>query len=121
MIVIGGYTMTFEDAKAWALRRYPGINIYDDDLIPHIIQTDNNKLEDSPQKLTFISCLKNRYCFVIFVTHLVDDPTATVARFKRFRPSEADMKFKETFFPGEEAREFNAVFATICDPDNRGY
>ncbi|KAH0585090.1 hypothetical protein H2248_008351 [Termitomyces sp. 'cryptogamus'] len=38
MLRIGGYNLSLKDTVTWARRRYPNLDIYDESLIPNIIE-----------------------------------------------------------------------------------
>ncbi|KAG6862569.1 hypothetical protein C0995_000117 [Termitomyces sp. Mi166 len=88
------------DAKAWASRRFPGIDIYDESIIPYIIDRHNRSIGS-----------KNLS---------ENDPTAASGHFDEF-DEDADVKlFKKQVFKRGEFYE-KAEFVTIIDPYNKGY
>ncbi|KAG6870086.1 hypothetical protein C0992_001061, partial [Termitomyces sp. T32_za158] len=103
MLKIGGYAMSYADAKAWALHRYPDINIYNENTLPFIIEQHNKAL--GGENLECIAVAREGQVWCIFVTHEEDDPTATRMRFDLFPMDDYAKLYGQMVFPRREDRE----------------
>jgi hypothetical protein len=117
MYLVGGYVVSWEDTHAWALRRWPDINIYNESLVPNII---NRYSREHGGNINCLAIYIKEVSMCIFITHEKLDPTATRYRHKYFRESEQAVKHKEYLFPNEADKDIGK-FMTICDPYERGY
>jgi hypothetical protein len=112
MYCIGGYVLTFEDAKEWALRRWPDIEFNHDALVPNTITRYSF---NTGENITCVAVRVRKEPRCIFITNEIHDPTATRIRHKRFRESEFQLRCKRHFFPTDDYNNI-AEFITICDP-----
>ncbi|KAG6834303.1 hypothetical protein H0H93_010597 [Arthromyces matolae] len=102
MLVMSGYCMSYEVAKAWALRRWPDIVFSPQDVfIPFSINRYYNKVAQESEKIKVLAI--NR------------DPAATAVSFKVIRETEEDKAFVYDHFPEEVARN-EVSYMIISDP-----
>ncbi|KAG6871669.1 hypothetical protein C0995_001612 [Termitomyces sp. Mi166 len=118
MLQVGGYILSYADAVTWARRRFPGIDIYDEDMIPNVIQRHNNKKLGG--KIKMLATYKGGEALCILVTHCEDDPNAVRGSYDRFHEDEEAILLKRTAFTNREDFE-KAKFVTVLDPFNVGY
>ena len=114
MRIVGGYAMTIENAKAWALRHCPGI-IFDEDV--NMISVDISRYwrqrgGNLPCEYVLLNAHEAR---VMFISHDAEDPTGRWFRHKIFREKEIDFKIKENLFNHEEDKGI-FEFLTVPDP-----
>ncbi|KAG6893914.1 hypothetical protein C0992_008184 [Termitomyces sp. T32_za158] len=115
---VGGYTLSYPDAKAWASRRFPGIEFDNEVLVPYTIERHNKSL--GGKNLRCMGVMLDEELVCVFVTHSEDDETATRQRFDEFE-EDADVKlYKKQVFNWREFYK-KAVFMTIIDPYDKGY
>ncbi|KNZ72578.1 hypothetical protein J132_02579 [Termitomyces sp. J132] len=112
MIKVGGYILSYEDTVAWARRRYPGIDIYDENLIPYIAKRHNRKLGG---EMTILSAYQGGEVWCLFLMHYKDDPNAVRGSYEKFEEDEGCIRFKHNAFTHQEDFE-KAKFVTIVDP-----
>ncbi|KAG6809337.1 hypothetical protein H0H93_015888, partial [Arthromyces matolae] len=115
MLVVGGYVMSFQTAKDWAEAHIPNLTIREVDFTPIAIEECQDRMVPHPNFEIIPVFTKNK-SWVLFVTHAVDDPTATPARHKKFRESDSDKEFKEKYFSSESAAG-TVQFATVLNPN----
>ncbi|KAH0588138.1 hypothetical protein J132_10504 [Termitomyces sp. J132] len=119
MIKIGGYILSYKDAVSWARRRYPNLDIYDEDVIPNIIEDHLESAKDLKVNCT-VYIGEDRTLFCVFVTHIMDDPYATRTRFTPFPLDDHAVLLRQKLFPLKEDSD-KLAFVTICDPSDKGY
>lgn len=117
--IVGGYPIPYADAKVWALRHWPDIDIYDDLKIPSIISRYHNhrggnlvchgvNLKEGP--------IQGLVCFmVIYQKH---DPLSTPLKYRKFPEGRLALKFKGLLFSHEDDRGLaeKVQFMTVADP-----
>ena len=117
VFIIGGYPIPYSDAKVWALRHWPDINIYDELKLPVIISRYHKSrggnvgcigvnLEDGPGLVCF---------FVIYSKH---DPQSTPLKYRQFPEGKLASRCKELLFSHEDDKELaeKVQFMTVADP-----
>lgn len=122
VFLVAGYPIPYPDAKVWALRHWPDMDIYDDRLLPGIISRYHKSrggnvgciavnLKDGPGLVCF---------FVIYSKH---DPLSTPLKYRQFPEGKLALKCKELLFNHEEDEELaNKVqFMTVADPYDEYY
>ena len=119
MLKIAGYILSYEDALSWARRRYPDLDIYDEDVIPNIIE-DHLESAEGLNVPCIATIRENRKVFCVFVTHSANDPYATRTRFAPFALDDHAISLREKLFPLKEDSD-KLEFVTICDPTGKGY
>ncbi|KAG5349370.1 hypothetical protein C0989_004351 [Termitomyces sp. Mn162] len=119
MIKIGGYILSFKDAVSWARRRYPDLDIYDEGLIPNIIE-DHLLFAEGMEVICTVTIREHRKLFCVFVTHIADDPYATQTHFAPFPLDDSAISLRQKLFPLKEDSD-KLEFVTISDPSDKGY
>jgi hypothetical protein len=116
MIVMSGYSMSYEVAKAWALRRWPEIEFSPQDgFIPITIQPYHRMIYPDRQEQQVVAIIRRGKSYCVFARRYVDDPAATAISFKRIRETDEDKKFVLECFPREVAAK-QVSYMTISDP-----
>ncbi|KAG6882826.1 hypothetical protein C0992_010568 [Termitomyces sp. T32_za158] len=118
MLRIGGYVMSLRDITDWARRRFPGIDIYDEGIIPSIIREHAEEAEGL--KLRIVPTMRDGKGICVFVAHSANDPFGTRTCFTPFpRDAFAVELGRKLFLTQRELDQ--AEYTTICDPFERGY
>ncbi|KAG6871118.1 hypothetical protein C0992_011690, partial [Termitomyces sp. T32_za158] len=117
MLRIGGYAMPLKDITDWARCRFPGIDIYDEGIVPSIVREHAEEAEDL--KLRIAPTIRDGKAICVFITHSANDPFGTETCFIPFPMDDSAIKFGRKLFGSEE--DFNkAEFVTIVDLYERG-
>ncbi|KAG6834304.1 hypothetical protein H0H93_010598 [Arthromyces matolae] len=121
MLVMSGYSMSYEVAKAWALRRWPDIVFGpQEDFIPACINGHYNKVEQDREKVKVVPIIRDGKSYCLFSRRCVIDPAATAVSFKFIRETEEDKAFVHEHFPEEVARK-EVHYMIVSDPYEAHY
>lgn len=117
VLLMGGYSLKIQDAKAWAQRHWPGIVFHNNERleIPLDIMRHNRQLGGNMRCI--LAKVDNEFqC--LFVVHEREDSRATPFRFKAFPESRLALKFKSLAFEGEKHGDLTEriKWTTIADP-----
>ncbi|KAH7921414.1 hypothetical protein BV22DRAFT_1198204 [Leucogyrophana mollusca] len=118
--VTGGYILDFSQAKAWAQRKYPEIQFFEDVFIPNEI---HNYFKDNNMQPACIAVTWKGEDKTYFVTHGKVDGAATRRRYQEFSENARAQAIRKMLFDGlEDEFEFlkDIQFVTIPDPFNNG-
>lgn len=107
--------MSWGDAKAWALRHWPDIDIYDESRLPYIVKCHQRKLGGN---LLCIATSVNAESIFFVVIHSKRDPLSTPHKHRRFPETKLALKCKESIFSHEGDKELaeKTKFTTVADP-----
>lgn len=114
--------MDWQDAKAWALRHWPDIDIYDESKLPYIVKRHQEKLGGNIF-CTAISMDHTDKPIFFVVIHSKRDPLSTPHKYRRFPESKLALKCRELLFSHDGDKELaeKTKFTTIADPWDEAY
>jgi hypothetical protein len=115
VVLVGGYPMSWADAKAWALRHWPDIDIYDESKLPYIVKRHDRLLGGN---LLCIAVSINAEPIFFVVIHSKRDPLCSPHKYWRFPETKLALKCKESLFDHEGDKELaeKTKFTTVADP-----
>jgi len=115
VLILSGYPMAWNDAKSWALRHWPDMDIYDNKRLAHIIER-YHKLQG--RRIACVPVAVNKESTLLFVVYSKNDPPSTPHKHRRFPETELALKYKTQLFNHEGDKELaeKSQFTTIADP-----
>jgi len=115
VLLLAGYVMSFTDAKAWALRNWPDMNIYEDVELPLIIAQYHRK---RGVRFTCITVSINDEAVVFFPRSSIEDPESTIYKYKQLIETDKARNFKAWLFQREWDKELakKTKWTTVVDP-----
>ena len=118
VLIMGGYPMSWADAKAWALRHWPDINIYNEGILPLIVETHQIKLGGRMTCIPFHPDKSKNELIFFIVIRTKQDPLSTPYKHRQFREGNLALKCKELIFGHEGDKELTkkSQFTTIAGP-----
>jgi len=107
--------MTFPDAKAWALRNWPDMNIYDDEELPNIIAC-YHRIRTFDFRCITVEVDDDLVVF--FPLFAEKDPRSTPYAYKELPETEGGLRFKAWLFKNQWDSELAAKtkWTTVADP-----
>ncbi|KAF8547787.1 hypothetical protein OG21DRAFT_847933 [Imleria badia] len=115
VLIMGGFPMSWLDARAWALRHWPDIDIYDERKLPYIVERHQRMLGGN---MMCIAVSINAEAIFFIVLRSKRDPLSTPHKYRKFAESEYTLKCKELIFNHEGDKELaeKTQYTTIADP-----
>ena len=112
---MGGFPMSWPDAKAWALRHWPDIDIYDERKLPYIVERHQRIIGGN---MECIAASINAEPIFFVVIRSKRDPLSTPHKYRRFPEGMLALKCKKFLFSHEGDKELaeKTQYTTIADP-----
>lgn len=102
VLIIGGYPISWDKAKVWALCHWLDMDIHDHESLASIIQHYHRR---RGRQITCVPVEINKESLILFVVCAKDDPLSTPRKHRQFPESEAALKFKALLFSHKEDKE----------------
>ncbi|KAN0085719.1 hypothetical protein V8E55_006853 [Tylopilus felleus] len=115
VLIMGGFPMSWPDAKAWALRHWPDIDIYDERKLPYIVERHQRIIGGN---MECIAASINAEPIFFVVIRSKRDPLSTPHKYRRFPEGMLALKCKKFLFSHEGDKELaeKTQYTTIADP-----
>lgn len=107
--------MLWDEAKVWALRHWPDMNIFNHNQLAYIIETYH---QHRGRSMTCIPVEIDKESCILFVVYSKYDRISTPRKHRQFSEGEQALKYKANLFTHEEDKELaeKSQFTTVADP-----